>query len=206
MSNGATAKYMIFIASREKSAHYKIKQGMNLIILNVTHLTLFFSHWLLCNERGSSEWALLLITSSVLKPLERHLTCKLHSPHMEFQKKKSLKLSRIWSFDRTSHCHFWQTENEVFWELTHPPHELAGWAGRVASSKLNDCTHPPTTSWGGRGNKKSQTTNKDNWSTTWLNMSWDLLVFRIWIFCWQKKLQSLFVCLGLSVPSHAVND
>ena len=90
--------------------------------------------------------------------------------------------------------------------LLTPPPELAGWAGRVASSKLNDCTHPPTTSWGGRGNKKSQTTNKDNWSTTWLNMSWDLLVFRVWIFCWQKKLQSLFVCLGLSVPSHAVND
>ena len=121
--------------------------------------TCFFSALIFAQWKGHSKWALLLITSSVLKPLERHLTCKLHSPRMEFQKKKSLKLSHLWSFDRTSHCHFWQTKNEVFWEFTHTPPRTrgVGWAGREFKTKR---LHPPSPHFLRRARKQKITNNQ----------------------------------------------
>ena len=95
------------------------QRSMNLIILNVTHLKLF-PHCLVCNESGSSKWAFLLITSSVLKPLEWHLTCNLHSRHMDFLKRHSLELSHLGSVDQSKHCHIWQNKNEVSGAYSHP--------------------------------------------------------------------------------------
>ena len=142
----------LYLSRRVRSARYKTKRGINLIILNVTHFTLFFSALIIVQRKGAVPNEHLcsshLLCWSHLKDIW-HINCVHHV--WSLATKNTLKISRIGSFDRKYLCHFWPANLWCFLgAYSHPP-ELAGLGGRVASSKLNDCTHPPTTSWGGRG-------------------------------------------------------
>ena len=120
----------------------------------------FFPHWLLRNERGIPNEHFCSshrLCWSHLKDIW-HVNCIHH----------------VWNFRKRNHwnwvtfgpltAHLIVTSDKqkmrFSGSLLTPPHELAGWVGRVASSKLNDCTHPPPTSWGGRGNKNHKQPTK----------------------------------------------